>query len=234
MNWSKRFRIVFLCASLCAASCGFWRGDSNANANENAYVAEELKSSVPFSTKEPPVFQTEIVVTANETENRFFTARREENRLTIFDYQTNRAVADLQTGSRRFVFAPTQKICAELDGQTSETTADDYLTGEWINRKTDAQFEPLEAENNRARYRVKLNDAARSEIVVSVDEQINLPVRQEFFTVKDGARTPTLVVELRNFSQSVEAANFELPKDCRRVSVKEFYAALGKRREKND
>jgi hypothetical protein len=99
----------------------------------------------------------------------------------------------------------------------------DFFTAEWLNQKTNAKFETLSPENNLARYRVNLDETKTSEIIVFVDAQIGLPVKQEFYSIRDGQRILTSTVELRNFNSAADAKFFEVPKDYRKVSSKEFY-----------
>jgi len=222
---SNPLKIIFLAAVLFASACSFFQSKPDANATPTPFVAEELKSAVPFATKEPTVYQTEIVVTAaNQAEDKFFTARNEENRLTIFNYQTESETALLQIGDgQTFIIHANQKIYTEKDASARSETAEDFFTAEWLNQKTNAKFETLVPENNLARYRVSLDEAANSEIIIFVDREISLPVRQEFYSVNDGQKISTLTVELKNFKAEAEAKFFELPKDYRKVSSNEFY-----------
>lgn len=209
---------------LFASACSFFQSQPDAEKLPTPFVAEELKSVIPYATKEPTIYQTEIVVTANRTEDKFFTARNEENRLTVFNYQTESETSVLQIGNgQTFIIAANRKIYTEKDASAKSETADDFFTAEWLNQKTDATFETLAPENNLARYRVSLDDAANSEIIIYVDRVIGLPVRQEFYSVAGEQKTLTLTTELRNFNAQTEAKFFEVPKDFRKVSSKEFY-----------
>lgn len=232
---SNSLKVIFLLAAvLFLSSCGFFRSRRDANATTEPFTAaEELKSQIPFPTKEPDVYQTEIVArTANGVEDKFFAARNAENRLTIFDYQTDSETAVLQIGDNQiFVIAANRKIYTEKEAGAASETADDFFTAEWLNRKTGARFESLDAENNLARYRVSLDGAANSEIIIYVDGGIGLPVKQEFYSVgEDGQKFLTSTIELKNFNAQTEAKFFELPKDCRRVSAREFYEQTQQRR----
>ena len=221
---SNSIKIFFIFALLFCQACSFWRGETGATPSPTPYVAEELKSAIPFSTKEPDVYQTEIVVTANQIEDKFFTTRNKESRLTIFNYQTELETAVLQIGDGRiFTIAANRKIYSEKEAGAKDENANDFFTAEWLNQKTDAKFETLAPENNFARYRINLDSAANSEIIIYVDAQIGLPVKQEFYSVKDGQKILTLTMELKNFNAQAEAKFFELPKDYRKVSSKEFY-----------
>ena len=222
---SNLLKIIFLSVVLFAPACSFFQSKPDADAPQpTPFVAEELKSAIPFSTKEPNIYQTEIVVTANQVEDKFFTARNGENRLAIYNYQTKSEISVLQIGDdRTFTIAPNRKIYAEKETGVKGETADDFFTAEWLNQKTDAKFETLSPENNLARYRVNLDGAANSEIIIYVDAQIGLPVKQEFYSLKDEQRILTITMELRNFNAQTDAKFFEVPKDYRKVSSKEFY-----------
>ena len=52
------------------AGCSFWRNESNTAPPP----ASPLKTDYPFSTNEPEVFQTEIVVRTGDVESRMFMA----------------------------------------------------------------------------------------------------------------------------------------------------------------
>ncbi len=224
MFTSNPLKIIFFSGLLFASACSFFQTKPDANASPTPFVAEELKSAIPFSTKEPGAFQTEIVVTTNAVEDKTFAARDKENRLMIFNYQTESEIAVLQFGDGQvFTIAPPRKIYTqEVTGAKSENT-NDFFTAEWLNQKTNAKFETLSPENNLARYLVNLDETKTSEIIVYVDAQIGLPVKQEFYSIRDEQRILTSTVELRNFNSAADAKFFEVPKDYRKVSSKEFY-----------
>ena len=230
---SNSIKIFLAFVLLSCQACSFWRGETGATPSPTPFVAEELKSAIPFSTKEPDVYQTEIVVTANGVEDKSFTARNETKRLIIFDFGTESETAVLELGENQtFLIAPYRKIYAEkeFDGNSIETA--NVLTAELLNQKKDARYEMLGAENNLLRYRVNLDDAQNSEIIVSVDEKIGLPVKQEFYSVGGEQKFLTSVVELKNFSLQTDAKFFEIPKDCRKVLAKEFRETMQRKQKK--
>lgn len=221
---SNLLKIIFLAVGLFVSACGFFQSNPDTDASPTPFVAEELKSTIPFATKEPTTYQTEIVITANQTEDRFFTARNEEKRLTVFNYQTESEISMLQNGGgQTFIIAANRKIYMEEDATVKSGAAEDFFTAEWLNQKTNAKFETLAPENNLARYRVTLDDAANSEIIVFADREIGLPVKQEFYSVAGEQKTLTLTMELKNFNAQTEGKFFEVPNDFRKVSAKEFY-----------
>lgn len=237
MFWSNSIKIFFVLVALACQSCGYWRGQTNATPAPTAFAVEELRSAVPFSTKEPDVYQTEIVVTgADGFEEKTFAAKNGANRLLILDFQGRAETALLQLGANQtLTIARRLKIYTEDKHQSAAAKSsplNDFLTAELLNRKTGATFEALGAENDFVKYRVNMEDAQHSEIIVYVNAQINLPVRQEFYSVSGEQKIPALIVELRNFNLQTEPNFFEVPVDYRKVSPEEFRAALRRERIK--
>ncbi len=118
---SNSIKIFLIFALLSAQACSFWQ--SKTEATPTSFVPEELKSDVPFSTKEPETYQTEIVVTLGGVEDKTFTARSGANRLTVFDYQSKNEFASLNLGgSRTFLINRNQKIYTENRNQSSSAS----------------------------------------------------------------------------------------------------------------
>ena len=226
---SIKFFIVFVLLS-CQA-CSFCQSKTDATVSPAPAVAQELESEIPFLTKEPDAFQTEIVVTAKDNfEDKTFIAKNGANRFIAFDFQGKTEFALLQLGGNQsFLIAPSQKVFAENQLETAgaeSETLNDLLTAGWSNQKADAKFERLGAENNFVKYLVSLDETKKSEIIISVDEKIGLPVKQEFYSMSNGQKTLTLTMEIKNFSLQTEAKYFEVPKDYKKVLLKEFWETL--------
>ena len=233
-NTIKIFSVLVLLSCQACSSC---QSKTDATVSLAPPVVEELKSEIPFSTKEPDAFQTEIVVTAKDNfEDKTFIAKNGANRFTVFDFQGKAEFALLQLGGNQsFLIAPSKKIFAENQSETAgakNETLNDLLTAGWSNQKADAKFERVGTENNFVKYLVNLDETKKSEIIISVDENIGLPVRQEFYSISNERKTLTLTVELKNFSLQTEAKFFEVPKDYKKVSLKEFRETLRRMRAK--
>ena len=233
---SNLLKITFVFAAILLSSCAFWQTKTVATPASTSSSISEIKSAIPFSTKEPNVYQTEISVTANGVKDVTFTARDGANQLTIFDYRKKTEFALLKTSENQtFLINQRRKIYAENTSaaNVSDAKSDslkDFLTAEWLNQKHDAKFETLGAENDLTKYRVNLDEATNSEIIIFVDEKIGLPVRQEFYTANGEQKTLALTVELKNFNLQIEPKFFELPKDYRKVALKEFQEILQRER----
>lgn len=220
----------FLVCVLCFSSCGCWRAAKSENAPAASFAAEESKSAAPFATKEPENFQAEFVIAANGAENKIFTARAGNRRRSDYDSGAANQLTILQTGaSQRFLLLPRGKIYAEnfasQTGASSSESSKDFLTSELLNQKSDAHFVRLGAENDLTKYAVRLDDSDAAETIVFVDERIGLPVRQEFYSSKDGQKILTYAVEMRNFKTPADENLFEIPKDFRKVSIEILRAA---------
>ena len=81
---SIKFFCLFVFVLSFSTSCGWWKTTSDAPAPSQAFAPEELKSDIPFSTKEPENFSAEFVVSANNQETVTSVARAGNNRR--FDY----------------------------------------------------------------------------------------------------------------------------------------------------
>jgi len=217
---------VFALALLTFSACRFWQNATGETPSPTPFTAEELKNGIPFSAKEPEVFQTEIVVTANNQENKMFVARSGNNRRLDYNFSAKNQLLFLQA-DKNYLVLPNRKIYAENTSAENIIVSEswtDFLTTEWLNAKTDVRFFKLEAENNLVKYRVSFGDAenAKSEALIFVDQTKNLIVKQEFYSVNGEQKILTMTVELKNLKLEAEADLFTVPKDCRKISIEEF------------
>jgi hypothetical protein len=221
-NFIKFFG-VFAFVLIFSTACRFWQKTVGEKPSPTPFTAEELASEIPFSTKEPEIFQVEIVVTVGETENKIFVARR--GALRRFDYNAGaKNQVSMVQSDKNYLIKQSKKIYAE-NASASFSDAEswtDFLTTEWLNSKTDAKFLKLDAENNLSKYRVRFGDAEKSEIVIFIDENAGFPVKQEFYSLEGEQKTLTMTVELKNLKLEAAEDLFALPKDFRKVSREEF------------
>ena len=218
-----KFSAVLALVSLIFAGCGFWQKNTDANSSPTPPVADDLKSAIPFSAQEPEQFQAEIVVTANETQRMTFVARNGANRRSDFNFGAKNQLTNLQT-DKNYLILPSRKIYAETVTANNATTDDwtNFLTTEWLSQKTDASFEKLETVDNVAKYRMKLGEGAASEILIYVDEKLNLPVKQEFYSGSGDQKVLNYSMELKNLKLQTDTNLFTVPTDFRKVSIEEF------------
>ena len=232
-NFIKYFG-VFAFVLVISSACRFWQKAGGETPAPTPFTAEELISEIPFSTKEPEVFQLEIVITANGSENKIFAARAGANRRFDYDAGGKNQVSKMRS-DKNYLLIQDKKLYTEEapEGFSGAESWTDFLTTEWLSAKTDAKFFKLGAENNLVKYRVVFGEAenARSESLIFVDENVNLPVRQEFYSIQGEQKTLTMTVELKNLKLEAAAELFAVPADYRRVSFEEFQKILKKENE---
>jgi len=223
-NLTKFFAVPALIFTF-FSGCGLWQSKNDSNSSPTSpAVADELKSEIPFTTREPERFEAEIVVRTGGAERRTFIARSGAQRRWDFNYGAPHQITNLQTDKSYLLF-PARKIYAENAPTAAAPAPDDwtnFLTTEWLSAKTAASFEKLENDGNLAKYRVRLDESSGSEIVLYLDENSGLPVRQEFFSVSGEQRTLTYSFELQNLKFEPGADLFIVPADFKKVSAEEF------------
>jgi hypothetical protein len=240
----KSFKLFAGFTVLFASSCSFWQAAQRQNADVSGSVSQDnAKSAIPFFTKEPDVYQAEIVLTnyanGEKTMRKIFTARSGAKMRIDFE---NRISFLQPTETERFSLYNAKKIYTEnqiVYGDSARTDDEssalkDFLATEWLNEKRTASFENRVVENGLIKYTIKLENApdASSEALIFVDEKLNFPVRQEFYTINGEQQSLIFSMELRNLKLEADDKLFELPKDYRKISSNEFQKTI--RQEKID
>lgn len=223
----KSYKIFLASVFLFCSSCSFWQTAENTNSNTPP-ISDETKTDIPFENKEPETFQTEIVVTnflnSEQTEKIYFLARSGNKSLTVFNRGEKTEHSVFKDGSKTIFINRETKTLRETENvangiSTSDETLE-FLTTEWLNRQMDASFEKLGTENNQTNYRIRLGDSSLSEIILTYDETLKLPVKQEFYSFTGEQKILTMTVELKNFQLSADENLFVLPQDYKRAETK--------------
>ncbi len=223
----KSNKFFFASLLLFCSSCGFWQTGENTNAVAPR-ISEEAKTGIPFENKEPETFQTEIVITnfinGEKTEKVYFIARTGNKSLTVFNRGEKAEHSVLTDGSKMFFINSENKTFRETENASGNGSQPDemreFLTTEWLNKKTAASFEKLGTENDLTNYRVLLGDTFHSEIILIYDENLKLPVKQEFYSTLNEQKILTMTVELKNFQPSADEKLFVLPQDYKKAETK--------------
>lgn len=240
---SSAGKLFFFFLAVLAASCNVWQDGNTSTPSLTPFVAAELKSEIPFSTKEPEIYQLEIIsqtyAGGDKSERKTLSARRGASRVTGFNAGEKNEIHLLELDNNQvFSIHHGRKVFAEnlASSLLTSRVESDFLTTEWLNRKTPAVFENLEAENNLSKFRVRLgdNENSNSEILIYVDENLDFPVKQEFYSINGDQRTLASSVEMKNFKSDPDKKLFELPKDYRKISPKEFLEIVWLERSKDE
>lgn len=227
---SAKVLLVFFFALTLFSACNFRQESENETSAPTPFVAEELKSDIPFVNKEPKNFQAEFVVTANGKTDIIFAARNGGKRRVDYNFGEKNQFSFVQTADGKdFLMLKDKKIYAENLNNSGVSGAEnpfDFLTTEWLNQKADVRFEKSGAENGLTKYRAILGENGKSEVLVWIDEKIGLPVKQEFYSVSGEQKTVNFSFEMKNFKLQTDENLFEVPKDFRKVSIEEFRKIL--------
>jgi hypothetical protein len=202
------------------SACWLWQKNDN---NPVVSVTEE-KGEFPFSTKEPDVFQCEIVTTADEISLTGFYARKQGKWRCDFHHGEESQISNIHA-EKDYLISYQRKIYAEVPpNQPAGTQSDplDDFTNGLLKRGEATNFEEIGRENNLIMYRGRTGDANASEVVISIDPSVGLPIKQEFYSVSSDKKTLGISVELKNLSLVVDDAMFAIPTDFAKVTVNEF------------
>ncbi len=179
------------------------------------------QTNTPFSNKELEIFQTKILVTMNLNEKTstktYFVARNGAKSLTTFNFGEDNETSILENeNGKSFILRKKEKSYLErtsTNANPKQSELNKFLTTKWLNEKRNVSFEKIDAKNNLTTYRVNFEDSKGSEILIYIDENLHVPVKQEFFETKNGKKTLVFMVELKDFKTSTHDKLFELPND---------------------
>lgn len=214
-NERKYFLLTCFCGLILTA-CG---GSPISN---NAVSAPEMPGEFPFSTKEPAVYQAEIVATGDGVEKKWLVARDGERWRIDFSENGQPSRTRLRLD---VVYSIDHKrkiyTVAETSGETVSGLTDRFFKG-----KEYRKFEKIGTENGITKYRI-LNKNNQGEIVISVNDGSGMMVREEFLSAT-GSATPSFVYEIRNLKMNIDEGTFVIPAGYRKVTVNEYQRSIPK------
>src|SRR5437763_12366317 len=108
LNLRKSFIASVLLLIGCSA-CWLWQK----NENKPVVLINEGKNGLPFSTKEPEVFQCEVVTTAGNISTTYFFARKQGNCRYDFHYGDADQISEVMT-DKDYLISPDKKTYAEV------------------------------------------------------------------------------------------------------------------------
>lgn len=224
-NPVKSFLLVLAILTFCFG-CRFWQNLTNTNTSPISSGFPEDKSALPFSTREPDVYQTRIVVTAGGQQRVTFVAKNGARRRCDYDFGEKNAASWL-AAEKNYLLLPGKKIFAEqpAPAQTAEPPGLDSLTVEWLNIRAGSEFEDLGTEAGLRKFSAKLSEGDASQVLLFIDEASGLPVKQEYYSIDGGERVLLYMVELQDLKLEAGDDLFIIPEDYRKVSMEEFRTA---------
>jgi len=210
-NPAKILHATFV-LSLFFAGCTLWRRDENPTKT----FALPSKKKFPFATREPEVFQAEIVIRTGDVERQVRIARDGQKRRIDYDPGTDnhRAVV---TSDKEYVLFLKRTAYTE-QALSAELASGNELASHLLNLRDYSEFEELGRDGSVIQFRARINESTSSDVLIFFDETIGLPVRQEFYSIDGEKRELKYAVELRNFRTEVDPAAFQVPAGFRRES----------------
>jgi outer membrane lipoprotein-sorting protein len=217
-NYIKNLFFIFLILST-SSSCRYWQNISTSNSPKPPLETQKTDNNFLFSTQEPKDYQAEIVIKANDEEQLIFVARKDEKRLLKYDIGEKSEFAIVSNEMNKYLIHSEKRIYAENETLQENKFGEnwfDFLTNEKLNQTNDLSFESLGMENNLAKYRII---SGESEAFIWVDESTKLPLKQEFV---NSQKQSVFTIEIKNLKFETEVNLFEIPKEYKKLSVKEF------------
>ena len=212
----RKFFPVIALVLLSLPACRFWQ-----TADRPATLMGEAANELPFSTKTPDIFQSRVVITAGSVTEKYFMARAGER--SRIDYSVGgpgeRSV--VQNGSE-FLVSFRRKIYAEQPPGQVEISPNDDVMSDLLYHKPYADFEKMGRENNITTYKVRFGDAASGDAIIYIDEDIGIPVKQEFYSINGDRRTLEYSVEFQDLKLTAEDDLFKIPDGFKKITVQEF------------
>lgn len=219
-NPRKLLLLIGLLAIILQA-CGGSQSDQNNDFSSTGATVREF----PFSTREPDVYQADIVLNDGVAETRYFVARKGER----WRFDTFR-------GSERSMSEIRSDKFYKLDHRRKIYTADNIESGSasaiggfagamsiYFRGKRYREFEDLGREGGLRKYKVKESADSKETVLIFIDEANGMMVRQEFLSEKgEGGQQPRFTYELRDLKLEVADEVFSIPGGYRKVTADEF------------
>jgi hypothetical protein len=205
------------------SGCGTVPVDQN-----TAYAPEKTPGGeLPFSTKEPDVYQGNFFVGTSDYQKHWFVAKKGGNwRIDFFD-DNKKEWSQLKSDALYYIDHKKKIYAAEP--QNVHTTVDSpYFTSilsGFFKNKENRQFEDLGEDGGLHKYRVRGSAAAKDESVLYVDVPSGVVVKQEFLAHNEQNGTESTmkyVYEIKDLSLNVDDSAFQLPADYKQVSWEQY------------
>jgi outer membrane lipoprotein-sorting protein len=197
---------VILIFPLIFTGCGGSGGNEN---TAMRFGTPELKE-FPFSSREPDVFQTEMVIVTGGIERRIFIARNGSKRRIDYDVGTDNQRAIITT-DRQYILNFKRSVYTERELSSSLGDLYEPSVAHVLNLREYDEFREADRDGSIVQYQAKPNESEVSEATIYFDESIGMPVKIEFYGLENDERKLEYSVELRDFRNTVDDAVFNIP-----------------------
>ena len=150
------------------AACGSTPGDQNANFADASPAVQEF----PFKTREPDVFQTEIVIRTGNAERRLSVARDGLKRRIDYDAGTDGHRAVITADDKQYLVFFKRRLYEERP-LTAGPIPENELASHLTYTRDLADFEEVGREGPVVRFSARVNESETSEVIIFFDETID-------------------------------------------------------------
>lgn len=211
---NPRVAVVSICAlAVLNLSCG----GSRATVNAALPRREPTTAAFPFTQSEPDVYQGEAVLNSNNSEERFYLARKGP-RWRYDTYRDGKPEFSYVKNDKVFVVDHIAKTFREEPAGSDPlmpNLAGDVMRGPLAGRDH-LKFEEVETDGSIVKYRA-ISDDGRGDTFIYFDNSLKLITKEEFPAVAGHSDT---VYELRNIRRDVDDNVFSIPAGYRAAPVK--------------
>ena len=214
-------RKFFLLAGFCAfifQGCG----SSPRVENKEVSLTSGSKNKFPFSTKEPENYQGDMVMNNGYAEDHWFVARKGSKwRYDIFR-GSERWMSQLRSDKIYHVDFQKQVYweMPEQRNPTGDTGYSSHLMRDFFRGVEHREFDEVGREGNLIKYKVRSTDLSAGDILIYIDAESGMIVKQEFTSTKGQGDAPTsFVYEIRNLKTDVDDSVFEIPPTFKKIAA---------------
>lgn len=209
-NPFKYFLLVcFIALSLQAC------GSSQSNENRPANIIVPTTGEFPFSTKEPEIYQAELTVDSGAFRDKWVVARKKASwRIDFFD---NGEPSRTQLNSDAVYLIDHKRKIFTTNAGTGDPVNE--LTDQFFKGKEYRKFEETSREGSVVKYKIARTNG-KGDVLISVDEETGVMMRQEFAASGEGAIA--FVYEVKDLKLEVDDSVFQIPAGYKKVTWNEF------------
>jgi hypothetical protein len=191
--------------------------------NKDTPRAGPRSGSAPFPTREPTVFQGDLIVSNGTTEERYFVARKDDK--WRFDTYRDGATALTQLRSDKVYTIDHAKkayaVEAYADLKDFDTGYFNALSWHFFRGANYIDHNEIGRDGTLVRYKARMLKDSKNDVVVTIDEATGVMVRQEITSQKERNERDEPVVyvfEVRGLKLEVDDEVFEIPAGYRRTA----------------
>lgn len=210
-------KVIVALAACTAVLAGCGMGDPPVISDKAVNFA--APNSLPFAAEEPSTYQLEMIVKAGGTERITRIARAGDRWRIDYDLGSPDQLGSLQSAGH-FLIDDRRKVYTETSSRSGRPQA--YPVESGLLSRPDARFTELETTGGITKYRVIWDQNTASEIDVYVDNELKIPVKQEFFSLSGAGKELLYSTEIRGFTTIPDESLFAVPVGYKKVAPADF------------